>query len=152
EAGQTFTVLRSPYGTYLRLTPAERELWHAMDGSRTVAQLATLGFVRFKQLLPVAELVHTLKIQGFLRGRPVAVYQRLKAALTEKTAEGWGRRLLRALRGYTFAIDTIDRPYSAIYRSVGWVLFTRPFQILHATVSAAGLTAFALMLGQPASQ
>src|SRR4051794_459629 len=41
EGEQTFTVIRSPHGNYLRLTPPQRELWHRMNGSTTVAQLAT---------------------------------------------------------------------------------------------------------------
>ncbi|MFN3374860.1 MAG: cyclic nucleotide-binding protein, partial [Chloroflexus sp.] len=48
EGGQQVTVLRSPSGHYLRLSAAEREIWQAMDGSRTIAQLATIGFLRFK--------------------------------------------------------------------------------------------------------
>src|SRR4051794_2088211 len=36
EGDQTFTVIRSPHGNYLRLTPPQRELWHRMDGRTTV--------------------------------------------------------------------------------------------------------------------
>src|SRR4029079_711418 len=61
EGDQTYTVIRSPRGNYLRLTAPQRELWHQMDGTRTVAQLATQAFLQFKQLLPVGDLVTTLK-------------------------------------------------------------------------------------------
>ena len=57
EGEQLFTVLRSPRGSYLRLSPAEAEIWRAMDGSKSIAELATMGFLRFGQLLPVAGLV-----------------------------------------------------------------------------------------------
>ena len=50
EGDQTLTVIRSPRGDYLRLTPQQRALWHRMDGTNTVAQLATYAFVQFKQL------------------------------------------------------------------------------------------------------
>src|SRR5262245_24554305 len=53
EGDQTLTVMRSPRGTYLRLTGPQREVWHQMDGTRTVAQLATKALMQFKQLLPV---------------------------------------------------------------------------------------------------
>src|SRR3712207_1889442 len=53
EGEQELTVLRSPHGIYLRLTPEQRALWHQMDGTRTVAQLATQAFLQFHQLLPV---------------------------------------------------------------------------------------------------
>ncbi len=52
EGNQQITVLRSPSGHYLRLSPAERELWHAMDGTKTVAQLATMGLCASNKLLP----------------------------------------------------------------------------------------------------
>jgi putative peptide zinc metalloprotease protein len=152
EAGQNLTVLRSPQGSYLRLTPAEQELWHRMDGSRTVAQLATLGFLRFKLLLPVAELVQSLRSQGFLVDPPVAVYRSIAAQLEARTAEGWGRRLLRTLRGRTFALNNLDGFFTALYRGGGWLLFTRLFQVLLATVSAAGAGAFLLSLGQGSRQ
>jgi len=71
EGEQTYTVIRSPRGNYLRLTPPQRELWHQMDGTRTVAQLATQAFLTFKQLLPVGDLVTTLKAEGFLIDQPV---------------------------------------------------------------------------------
>src|SRR5689334_12292429 len=60
DGEQSFTVIRSPRGNYLRLTDPQREIWHQMDGTRTVAQLATQAFLKFKQLLPVVDLVAAL--------------------------------------------------------------------------------------------
>lgn len=148
EDGEAFTVLRSPHGAYLRLTSAERELWHAMDGSRTVAQLATLGFMRFKQLLPVAGLVQGLKQQRFLTDTPVNVYRQLQAGLARHGAEGWGRRLLSAFKSYTLPITNIDSVVTTLYRSIGWVCFTRPFQGLHILLSVVGLLVFISLLRQ----
>lgn len=148
EADQTYTVLRSPNGTYLRLTPAERELWHAMDGRQTVTQLATLGFLRRKQLLPVADLVQSLKLQGFLTDTPGNIYQRLSTVLEQRSAEGWGWRVLRFLQSHSFAIEGIDSAVTALYRWGGWLFFTRPFAVLHALISIAGLIAFGLAMAQ----
>src|SRR5207247_6217732 len=120
-------VIRSPHGNYLRLTPPQRELWREMDGTRTVAQLATQAFIQFKQLLPVGDLVTTLKDEGFLNDRPVGVYHALDKVMEERTAEGWGRRVLRVLAGKTWQIQNINGIYGAIYRTFGWLFFTRVF-------------------------
>ncbi len=85
EGDQTYTVIRSPRGNYLRLTPPQRELWQQMDGTRTVAQLATQAFVTFKQLLPVGDLVTTLKAEGFLIDQPVGIYRALGQTMVERT-------------------------------------------------------------------
>jgi putative peptide zinc metalloprotease protein len=146
DGDQTFTVIRSPRGNYLRLTEPQREIWRQMDGTRTVAQLATQGFLKFKQLLPVGELVMALRDEGFLTDRPVGVYRAISAAVESRTAEGWGRRVLRALAGQRWQLADIDGIYTAIYRAFGWLLFTRAFGVLWALVALAGLVAFVLML------
>src|SRR5262245_47635594 len=87
EGDQTYTVIRSPRGNYLRLTPPQRELWHQMDGTHTVAQLATQAFVKFKQLLPVGDLVTTLKAEGFLTDQPVGVYRALGKTVEARSPE-----------------------------------------------------------------
>jgi putative peptide zinc metalloprotease protein len=146
EGGQPLTIIRSPRGNYLRLTAPQRELWHQMDGTRTIAQLATQAFVKFKQLLPVGELTTTLKQEGFLVDQPVGIYHELNQALEQHTAEGWGRRIFRSLTGYTWRISGLDRFYTALYRAFGWVFFTRAFLVLWILVGLGGLSAFILLL------
>ncbi|KAB8140129.1 cyclic nucleotide-binding domain-containing protein [Chloroflexia bacterium SDU3-3] len=146
EGGQQLTIIHSPRGTYLQLTAAQRAIWHQMDGTRTVAQLATGAFLQFKQLLPVGELVQALRAEGFLVDRPVGVYRALAARLEERTAEGWGRRVLRVLAGRRFELRDIDGIYGAIYRFGGWLLFTPVFALLWLALAVAGASAFALML------
>ncbi len=146
EGDQMLTVIRSPRGTYLRLTPAQRELWHQMDGQRTVAQLGVAAFLQFKQLLPVGELVTTLRQEGFLTETPVGLYAGLAQRLDERTAEGWGRRLLRALTGHRWHFASIDGFYGALYRWGARMLFTPLFMALWAVVGLGGLVAFALLL------
>jgi len=148
EDRQQLTVIRSPRGNYLRLTDLQRELWHQMDGTRTVAQLATQAFLKFKQLLPVGDLVTALRAEGFLNDQPVGVYQNLATALESRTAEGWGRRFLRALSSKAWRFENIDGFYSAIYRAFGWVFFTPLFLAIWVLVALAGSGAFvALLLG-----
>ena len=148
DGAQTFTIIRSPRGNYLRLTDPQREIWHQMDGAHTVAQLATQGFLKFKQLLPVGDLVTALRDEGFLTDRPVGVYRGIAAALEARTAEGWGRRIVRALAGKSWRFEQIDGFYSAIYRAGGWALYTWPFAALWGAVALVGLGVFvALLLG-----
>src|SRR5437773_1482687 len=73
------------------------------------------------------------------------------AALEARTAEGWGRRLLRALSGKTWRLAKIDGIYGAIYRGVGWLLFTRVFMAIWLIIGLAGLAAFVLALGRGAA-
>jgi putative peptide zinc metalloprotease protein len=146
EDGQRFTVLRSPSGTYLRLNAAEAELWQAMDGTRSVTDLAILGLSRHKQLLPVADLVQSLHAQGFLADTPTQLYQQLATRLSARTAQGWGERVVRALRSHRFAISGIDPVLDRIYRFGGWLFFTLPFLMLFALVSSTGLAVFLLMV------
>ncbi len=148
EGGQSLTVLRSPSGSYLRLSDAERELWQAMDGTQTVAQLATMGFLRFKQLLPVADLVQSLRGQGFLADAPVGVYRGLRRREEARSVEGKGEKLLDTLRERTFAIEGIDGIVGALYRAGGRLLFSWPFAAVHALLTAAGLACFALKAGE----
>ncbi len=148
EDGQQLTVIRSPRGNYLRLTDLQRDLWHQMDGTHTVAQLATQAFLKFKQLLPVGDLVTALRSEGFLADQPAGVYHNLAAAMEARTAEGWGRRVLRALSSKTWQFKDIDGFYSAIQRAFGWLFFTPVFLAIWALAALAGLGAFvALLLG-----
>ena len=58
--------------------------------------------------------------------RPGIRRRALQAGLEARTAEGWGRRLLRAFAGKSWRLSNIDAIYGAIYRGVGWLLFFYP--------------------------
>ncbi|NWF82120.1 MAG: cyclic nucleotide-binding domain-containing protein [Chloroflexi bacterium] len=145
EDGAAYLALRSPAGGYLRLTPAEGELWAAMDGTQTVEQLALLGFTRFGQLLPVAGLVESLRRGGFLRDRPAELYRGLCERLERGSLQRRGRRIAAALRAHAFPISGIDAVVGALYRGGGWMLFSRPFLVVLAMLVIAGLGAFTLV-------
>lgn len=152
DGEQVMTVIRSPRGNYLRLTPPQRDLWHQMDGTRTVAQLATQAFLRTKQLLPVGDLVATLRAEGFLTESPASLYHALGGRLEASTAEGWGRRVVRRITRASWQFANIDGFYGAIYRAGGWLLFTWLFAAIWLAVALVGLGAFvALLLGLGAS-
>ncbi|MFN8477550.1 MAG: cyclic nucleotide-binding domain-containing protein [Kouleothrix sp.] len=148
DGDQNLTVLRSPRGTYLNLTPPQRELWHQMDGTHTVAQLATQAFLRTKQLLPVGELVESLRTEGFLIEQPVGVYTLLASRIEARTPEGWGRRIIQRITRASWQFTTIDAFYNVLYRAGGWLLFTWVFVALWLAVALVGFGAFlALLLG-----
>ncbi|MEF3274428.1 MAG: cyclic nucleotide-binding domain-containing protein [Chloroflexus sp.] len=144
EGQQQVTVLRSPRGHYLRLSAAEREIWQAMDGNRTITQLATMGFLRFKQLLPVASLVETLRTYGFLTDNPVGVYRCLRTRLEQRTAEGIGQRVLRLTHGRTLTFKGADRFFDALYRWGGHWLFNRAFAVLLGIITVLGVICYFL--------
>lgn len=148
EAGQTLTVICSPRGRYLQLPPIQRELWHMMDGTRTINQLAVHVLMTHGQLAPIGEFVQQLKREGFLVERPVNIYTTLESGLEQRTAEGWGRRVLRTLASQTWHIPNIDAIYTSIYRTIGWVFFTPLFYVIWALVIVAGLIAFGSLFQQ----
>ncbi|NJN19866.1 MAG: hypothetical protein HC822_28335 [Oscillochloris sp.] len=147
EDGQSYTVLRSPNGNYVRLSPTEAEIWRAMDGTKSVAALATMGFLRFGQLLPVAGLVQELGQQGFLSDSPTGLYRGLREQLESQRVESWGRRFLTFLRGREFAINGLDGFTTQVYRLGGRLLFNRGFVVLHGIIALIGLICFGLLLG-----
>ncbi len=146
EGDQTIYIVRSPQGNYLRLTEAQRDIWRAMDGNRTVADLGIAAFHSRGLILPVGELVAGLKTEGLLRDRPVGVYRAIGEALHRGTAGTWGRRLRRALTGATLAIPNIDALYGAIYRGGGRLFFTLPFAVIAIAIVIAGIIAFGFAL------
>jgi putative peptide zinc metalloprotease protein len=145
EGGQTLTALRSPSGSYLYLTPVERELWHLMDGTRSVAELATIGFLRFQQLVLVPDLVQNLRAYGFLTDPPVRLYSGLRARLERGGIGGFGQRVLSMLHTRTFAVAGVDAVLGALYRFGGRLLFTRFFLGLLIVLSLFGVGHFALL-------
>lgn len=151
EGAQVFTVIRSQRGNYLRLTPEQRTLWQQMDGTRTVAELATQAFIQFHQLLPVGDLVTAFKQEGFLRDQPIGVYRAVAARLEAHTAASWGQRVLHFLTGQRFSLRNIDRRYTLIYRTIGWLFFTPLFATLWVIVVALGGVAFVQLFSVPAA-
>lgn len=140
DQDEQFYVLRSPRGTYLRLTAREHSIWRQMDGTRTVADLATQAFFAHRALLPVGELVAALRREGFLADQPVGVYRALGAALLRGTAGGIGRRIWQTLSGAMVTLPHVDAFFSGLYRYGGRLLFTRLFLAIWVAVVAVGIT------------
>lgn len=142
EGDQTFAVIRSPNGTYRRLTPVERSVWDKMDGTQSIEQLGYYVYAELHQIMPLGQFVTTLRQEGFLQDPPCNLYQQLKQADEQRSAEGWSRRILHLLTDKTWNLPYVDRVYSAIYRWGGWLLFTPVFFVLWLLIALAGSAAF----------
>ncbi|PDW03827.1 cyclic nucleotide-binding domain-containing protein [Candidatus Viridilinea mediisalina] len=145
EDGQEYLVLSSAAGRYLRLSPVEAELWHAMDGSRTVAELGMLAFTRFRQLVLVADLVEGLRQAGFLSEQPVGLYRALEAHQADQGLHGWSRRILQTIRTRKLSFTGVDRVAGALHRWGGWALFSIPFLGLLALLVGMGVGFFTML-------
>lgn len=147
----TQTIIHSPTGHYLSLSPLDLAIWHAMDGSRTIGGLALVALSHSGKVFD-HNLIDNLRAGGFLEDHPVGIYRQLNAIVAASTAEGWGRRLLRALWGRSFVINDIDRWYGAFYRGIGWLAFTLPARLMIGVIAVMGLLAYAFAAPDVARQ
>ncbi|MGQ9827859.1 MAG: cyclic nucleotide-binding domain-containing protein [Roseiflexus sp.] len=146
EGGQTHYIVRTPQGAYLRLTEAQHEVWRAMDGTRTIAELGLDAFRRHRLILPIGELVATLKAERLLLDKPIGVYRAINEALARGTSRTWSRRIRRILTGATLTLPGIDAFYSTIYHRGGRFLFTPVFAAFAGIIAIAGIVAFGLAM------
>lgn len=145
EDGQEYLVLSTAAGRYLRLSLVEAELWQAMDGSRTVAELGMLAFTRFRQLVLVADLVDGLRQAGFLSDQPVGVYRALEAHQADQGLRGWSRRILETIRTRKLSFTGVDQVAGALHRWGGWTLFSLPFLGILALLVGMGVGFFTML-------
>ena len=136
-----YVVIKQPdVHAYLRLAAEERFLWESMDGSRTVKDLILAYFTQFGSLAlgRVGGLVTHLRQSQFLRDKPQdvfgAVYRRLPVTRVRRVALTG----LQYLMGRLLVWRGIDRWMDRPYRAGGWVLFTRPMQIVYLIICAVG--------------
>jgi putative peptide zinc metalloprotease protein len=148
EDGEERAVICSPRRNYLVLDPMRRELWHMMDGTRPIGQLAMHAFTRYHKLMDVAEFVGILKTEGFLTEHPVGVYHAIATRLEERSVEGWGQRLLHTLTNVRFTFRDIDPPYRFVYRYGARFLFSPVFLLMWGLLVLGGLAAFAGLFWQ----
>ena len=137
--------------TYLRLSPDEYRLWQLMDGTRTVTELIVEHFVSsgaFSRNM-VTQLVNNLLANQMLVEKPVYVWSNLGAQLRRRSWINKATLPARALLSQQLKIPGIDRVISGLYRSVGWLFFTRPLQVLLAAVAVVGFVVFNLVVQNP---
>jgi putative peptide zinc metalloprotease protein len=145
RGGQRFWVIRSPTMRYLRLDDTDLDLWHRMDGTRTVRQVAIDhfqergGFVAER----LARLVRRLRADGFLGPPPPEVFEEVADRLRSLS------QIVRwiSLAGKLLELDLVrvswaDRAFATAYAWGGWLLYTRPARLLWIVVIVAGLAAW----------
>jgi hypothetical protein len=146
--GIRYVMLRSPSeaAAYLRLDPAEVQLAHRMDGSRTVAGLVA-DFARLTgRLAPqqVLRVVADLAGNRMLEELPVDAFHSLGTLRSRSFLQRTGFGLLNLVRGRRYAVAGIDPLVTALYRWGGWLLFRRPAVIVMAALAVIGAAMFGI--------
>ncbi|HEY0783955.1 MAG TPA: M50 family metallopeptidase, partial [Thermoanaerobaculia bacterium] len=131
--GTPYTMLKNPAGDhgagrYLRLDPADVQLYELMDGTRTiqeilVAHVEKSGVFAIDRL---ARLTAALRANGFFGEEPPILYEKLfmRRAMRDPLARVslFLRRLIVwDIARWSNADGLVDR----VYRSGGWLAFTR---------------------------
>lgn len=147
--GETLTTLKNPeLLTYFRLSPRGRAIWDRLDGTRTLRDI-TLEISSEVGLVPpqaVAELVVGLARAGMLRDASVAA----SPAAGVATVTGFRRVTAAARRSMCFMHEVrgVDRWLTTMFRRGGWVLGTRPAQLVAAAIALSGVVCFVLRLSE----
>lgn len=123
---------------YLRLSDNDAQLFELLDGTRSLADLIGEAERRFGATgsARLARLLADLGERGLLAG--VAGTQ----AREELPTEWWRRLITPRERAFTGLGDAFDR----LYRSGGWLLFTRPALWLIGALCVAGVGVFAALI------
>ncbi len=140
-----YTVIKNPATkTYYQLSDRDAFLWDLMDGTRSVKDLVVAYFGQYGSFAfgRVAGLVVGLKANGFLADRPVEVYRQVRESLERRRLAVRLGRLWHAFLQTPLSINGLDGVLGRVYRSVGWLLFTRPAQILYLVLSVLGLVLY----------
>ena len=140
-----YTVIKNPATkTYYQLSDRDAFLWELMDGTRTVKDLVVAYFGQYGSFAfgRVAGLVAGLKANGFLTDEPVGVYRLVHASLEGRRLRVRLGRFWHAFLQTPFAITGLDRALNRVYKGAGWLLFTRPAQVLYVVLSLLGMVLY----------
>ncbi|HTJ59993.1 MAG TPA: hypothetical protein VL333_02245 [Candidatus Saccharimonadales bacterium] len=131
--GSPYTMLKNPHGDhgagrYLRLDPADVQLFELMDGQRTiqdilVAHLEGAGVFAIDRL---ARLTASLRVNGFFGEEPPPLYEKLFARRAMRDPIVRSSLFLRRLVTWDIARwSNADGVVDRVYRFGGWLAFTR---------------------------
>ena len=143
--GQYYVLKNTHKKTYYRIGERDYFIWERMDGSRTVKDLVVEYFGEYGSFAfaRIASLVVGLKNNWMLSDPPVNLYREVKTQLDGRRL---GVRLQKFGNAFTqkpFPIKGIDGVITWMYRRGGWLLFTRPIQVIFVLISVAGVILFA---------
>ena len=111
-----------------------------MDGEHTVKELVIEYYLRHEVLaLPrIAGLVRLLKVHGMLAERNLDAYDELHRRLHRRTAGDVVATVWKGLLQTSIPIPGLDRFFDWLYRSGGWIFFTRPAAVIGVVLLVAG--------------
>jgi len=131
--GSPYTMLKTPHGErgagrYLRLDPADVELYELMDGQRTIQEILVAHLERSGSFAidRLARLTANLRINGFFGEEPPPLYEKLimRRALRDPLTRA--SLFLRRLVMWDVARwSNANRTVDLVYRLGGWLAFTR---------------------------
>ena len=147
--GGTYYVLKNTVEkTYYQLGERDYFLWQRMDGRNSVKDLVVAYFMEYGSFAfaRVASLVNRLKANRMLADQPVNAYGHIRFRLLNRDPGYRLQRFGSAFMQRPFAIGGMDRVVGKIYRSVGWLFFSKPFLVFYFLVSVTGIILFARAL------
>jgi putative peptide zinc metalloprotease protein len=112
-----------------------------MDGTRSVKDLIFEYFTQFGSLAfdRVAQLVLRLRFDRMLADPVLNLFAAVRRVLARMRGQSIPRAFWQVISGQrTFQIRRIDGLIGGLHRYGGWLLYTRPMQILYVGVSLVG--------------
>src|SRR6266542_4308182 len=131
--GTPYTMLKTPpgdsgAGRYLRLAPADVELYELMDGRRTIQEILVAHLERANVFAidRLARLTANLRINGFFGEEPPPLYEKLFMRRAMRDPITRASMFLRRLVMWDVAHwSNVKGVVDRAYRSGGWLAFTR---------------------------
>jgi len=140
--GQPYYILANRgRSKYLRLAPDDHHLWTLMDGTRSVKDLIFEYFTAFGALAfdRVAQLVLHLRLERMFADPLLNVFTSVRRTLGKRRRQSIPRIFWQVMSGQrNFQIRHIDGIIDALHRRGGWLLYTRPMQVLYVVVCLVG--------------
>ena len=131
--GSAYTMLKNPHGDngagrYLRLEPADVQLYELMDGRRSIQEILVdhLDRAGVFAIDRLARLTANLRVNGFFGEEPPPLYEKLIARRAMRDPIVRASMFLKRLvmwdvAHWSNAEGFVDR----VYRAGGWLAFTR---------------------------
>jgi len=131
--GGAYTMLKNPHGDsgagrYLRLDPADLQLYLLMDGQRSIQEIliASLERTGVFSIERLARLTAAMRANGFFGEEPPLVYEKLLARRAMRDPIARSSMFLRRLVTWDIARwSNADGVVDRVYRAGGWLAFTR---------------------------
>ena len=147
SAGEKYWVLKSLTGqAYMRLDPQQYVLWNMLDGSHSIQDLAVESFVQFGSfnVEALTGFLGMLEQKGFLSNSSSDIYQESNRRALLRSPKFWAMRAIGLIFQSEISLP-VDGFYAGLYRTVGWLFFTRLMLLLMTIISLAGVPAYLIV-------